>query len=175
MCPSATRIGLKPEGRPEVTAITGGCVWEWVSMFRCRYRASDDVEQGCKLQGQRAVCRHDTDQIQSVTRRRRWHLTTSRPSPPTTRHIRNTSAASPTPGITPTVIVADQLRNDRWTPQARLVGIETTTSRFAGAMHLPWAVRGRLAIVLRPCGGHVLRLHMVCGSRHKAAWCAKFQ
>ena len=45
-------------------------------------------------------------------------------------------------------IVADQLRNDRWTPQARLVGIETTTSRFAGAMHLPSAVRGRLAIVL---------------------------
>ena len=53
--------------------------------------------RGARLQGQCAVCRHDTDHTQSVTRRRRWHLTTSRPSPPTTRHIRNTSAASPTP------------------------------------------------------------------------------
>ena len=123
--------------------------------------------RGSRLQGQCAVCRHDTDQTQSVTRRRRWHLTTSRPSPLTTRHIRNTSAASPTPRITPTVIVADQLRNDRWTPQAWLVGIETTASRFAGAWcHAPTVGSTRPAgpIVLRPCGGHVLRLHMVCGS-----------
>ena len=162
MCTSATRIGFKPEGRPESDGNHGRVclgVGEHVPM-----PISSIGRRGARLQGQCAVCRHDTDQTQSVTRRRRWHLTTSLPSPPTTRHIRNTSAASPTPCITLSVIVADQLRNDRWTPQARLVGIETTTSRFAGAMHLPWAVRGRLAIVLRPCGGHVLRLHMLCGS-----------
>ena len=34
--------------------------------------------RGARLQGQCAVCRHDTDQTQSVTRRRRWHLNTSR-------------------------------------------------------------------------------------------------
>ena len=40
MCPSATRIGCKMKGRPQVTGMTGGCAGEWVSMFRCPYRAS---------------------------------------------------------------------------------------------------------------------------------------
>ena len=59
---------------------------------------------------------------------------------------------------------ADQLRKDSWTPHGRLVGIVTPTRRFAFGMLLPLAVRGRLAIVLRPCGGHVPRMDMVCGS-----------
>ena len=163
MCPSATRIGCKMKGRPQVTGMTGGCAGEWLNMlFRCPHRTS--ARRGSSPTGQRAASRHDTDQAQSVRRRRRWRLIMSHPSSPITRHIRNTLAASPTRRITPTVIVVDQLRNDRWTPQAQPEGIKATTSRFAGAMHLPSAVRGRLAIVLRPCGGHVPRMDMVCGS-----------
>ena len=73
MCPSATRIGCKMKGRPQVTGMTGGCAGEWVSMFRCPYRASDDVEQALQASVQQAdttptrhrVCVDDGDGVSS--------------------------------------------------------------------------------------------------------------
>ena len=135
MDPWYTRMSCKPEGRPEVMPMAGECVGACLSMLRRSHQALHDVEPAF-LAAPRPSGQPSKMMRRGRVERRHRSQSSSRPSPPTTRHIRNTSAASPTPPITPTVIVADQLRNDRWTPQARLVGIETTTSRFAGAMNV---------------------------------------
>ena len=49
MCPSARRIGCKPEGRPEVAAITGGCAGACLSMLRGSHRASSVGRRGASL------------------------------------------------------------------------------------------------------------------------------
>ena len=87
----------------------------------------------------------------------------SRRSSVTMRQLRRPSAGHLDASLTPTVNVSERLVGAGWTAQARPEGIEITTSRFAGAVHIPSAVRSRLAVLQEANGGHVSRLTPCCG------------
>ena len=156
MDPWYTRMSCKPEGRPEVMPMAGGCAGACLSMLRRSHRALHDVEPAF-LAAPRP-CGPPSRMTRRGRERRQERQPSSRPSSVTMTRLRDHLAASTTTHMTLTASACVLARGRQDDPRSQLQGIEATPSRLGGGLHLPRAGRSRLASLLRACGGHASRL-----------------
>ena len=128
MDPWYTRMSCKPEGRPEVMPMAGGCVGACLSMLRRSHRALHDVEPAF-LAAPRP-CGPPSRMTRRGRERRQERQPSSRPSSVTMTRLRDHLAASTTTHMTLTASACVLARGCQDDPRSQLQGIEATRSRL---------------------------------------------
>ena len=112
MDPWYTRMSCKPEGRPEVMPMAGGCAGACLSMLRRSHRALHDVEPAF-LAAPRP-CGPPSRMTRRGRERRQERQPSSRPSSVTMTRLRDHLAASTTTQMTLTASACVQHGHRRW-------------------------------------------------------------
>ena len=124
MDPWYTRMSCKPEGRPEVMPMAGGCAGACLSMLRRSHRALHDVEPAF-LAAPRP-CGPPSRMTRRGRERRQERQPSSRPSSVIMTRLRDHLAASTTTHMTLTASACVLARGRQDDPRSQLQGIEAT-------------------------------------------------
>ena len=118
MDPWYTRMSCKPEGRPEVMPMAGGCAGACLSMLRRSYRALHDVEPA--FLAALRPCGPPSRMTRRGRERRQERQPSSRPSSVTMTRLRDHLAASTTTHMTLTASACVLARGRQDDPRSQL-------------------------------------------------------